>query len=106
MHGFMPYTLQVEFHVVRVCYPEEFAVELTGDLSGCGGGRLVQEGSDVRIDLSSSLTVGRPLLRILSLAARPLLIAQHRWVMHQGERGLAYELARRRRAESPGPWNC
>jgi hypothetical protein len=94
--GFLPYVLNLEFQVVGVEFPNRFAVELAGDLQGQGGGSLRQEGAEVAIDLHLSISVARPLLGVLSVLARPLLCAQHRWVMRQGERGLARELSRRR----------
>jgi hypothetical protein len=90
--GFMPYKLTIAFRVVRVRFPEEFAVELKGDLCGHGGGRLRQDGTSVAIDFDLKVRVARPMLRVLSLLARPALCAQHRWVMRQGELGLRKKL--------------
>lgn len=95
VRGFLPYELDLDFRVVDVEFPRRFAVELTGDLQGQGGGVLRQEGPEVAIDFDLTLTVARPLLRVLSFIGRPLLAAQHRWVMLQGERGLTSELSRR-----------
>jgi hypothetical protein len=95
MHGFLPYVLDVQFRVVHVEFPRRFAVELTGDLCGRGSGVLAQDGPGVTIDFELTLRVERPVLIVFSLVARPALLAQHRWVMQQGERGLQSALSRR-----------
>ena len=86
--GFLPYTLKLDFHVVRVCFPRQFEVEVAGDLLGKGRGRLQQLDDQVAIDFELAVEVTRPLLRILSLLVRPVIFAQHRWVMNQGQIGL------------------
>ena len=86
--GFLPYELAIDFRVIQVCFPEKFSVEITGDLCGHGGGQLRQTGPRVAIDFDLTVRVNRPILRFLSLLARPALCAQHRWVMRQGELGL------------------
>jgi hypothetical protein len=95
--GFLPYKLAIDFRVMRVRFPEEFSVELTGDLCGYGGGRLRQAGPRVDIDFNLTVRVTRPILHVLSLVARPALCAQHRWVMQQGERGLRKTMRSRER---------
>ncbi len=94
--GFLPYELALDFRVVRVRFPEQFSVELSGDLCGHGAGSLCQNGSRVAIDFDLSVRVARPILHVLSLVARPALSAQHRWVMRQGERGLRNTLSLRK----------
>ena len=95
VRGFMPYVLTLDFRVVEIDFPRRFAVELGGDLCGDGGGALRQEGHETVIEFDLRVQVARPLLQFFSLVARPLLHAQHRWVMGQGERGLVRALARR-----------
>src|SRR6185436_12233449 len=95
--GFLPYELAIDFCIVRVKFPEEFRVELKGDLNGHGGGRLSQNGPDVAIDFDLTVRVTRPLLHVLSIVARPALYAQHRWVMRQGELGLRKTIESRQR---------
>ncbi len=95
LKGFLPYQLQVGFQVEMVQFPHQFAVQLLGDLQGQGGGRLRQEGREVAIELYLTISATRPLLRVLSYLMRPLLEAQHNWVMRQGQQGLCREIARR-----------
>src|SRR5688572_11125913 len=38
--GFLPYALNLEFRVLSVQFPRQFAVEVAGDLHGEGGGSL------------------------------------------------------------------
>jgi hypothetical protein len=94
--GFLPYVLGLTFRVVSADYPRGFRVEIEGDLAGCGSGNLSQVGDHVRVDLELKVRVNRPLLRVMSLMAWPLLRAQHHWVMQQGQAGLMDEIARRR----------
>lgn len=91
--GFLPYELEVGFRIVEVQFPWRFQVELTGDLQGSGGGSLEQIGNETSIDLHLTIRVERPLLQVLSFLVRPLLRAQHNWVMRQGELGLRRLLA-------------
>jgi hypothetical protein len=95
VRGFLPYELDLDFRIVDVEFPGRFAIELHGDLRGKGGGTLQQVGDHVVVDFELTLSVARPLLTLLSLIVRPLLAAQHRWVMRQGEQGLLSELSRR-----------
>lgn len=91
--GFLPYELEVGFRIVEVQFPWRFRVELLGDLQGSGGGDLRQVGDETSIDLHLTIRVARPLLQVLSFLVRPLLRAQHAWVMRQGELGLRRALA-------------
>jgi len=95
--GFLPYELAIDFRVVGVRFPEQFRVELGGDLCGHGGGRLRQVGSRVEINFDLTVRAARPILNVLSFVARPALYAQHRWVMRQGELGLRKTMASRQR---------
>jgi hypothetical protein len=93
--GFMPYVLQLDFHVLRADFPREFAVAISGDFRGQGSCRFRQEARYVLIDMDLNICVTRPLLRVLSVVARPILVAQHHYVMQRGEIGLRRALARR-----------
>src|SRR5688572_14617275 len=100
-NGFLPYALVLDFRVTRVQFPQQFSVEVSGDLRGHGGGKLRQTGRHVEIDFDLTICAVRPLLHVLSLVARPALVAQHRWVMRQGERGLQNVLANRQSMGAP-----
>jgi hypothetical protein len=93
--GFLPYVLNLNFQVVRAEFPVEVAIAIAGDLQGLGRCQFRQDGQQVAIDMSLDVRATRPLLRFLSIVARPVLMAQHCYVMHQGELGLKRILARR-----------
>jgi len=63
-----------------------------------GRGHIKQVRSNVVINFYSFNCAGKRYLKILTWLAKPLLIAQHRWVMRQGEKGLEIEIKRRREA--------
>lgn len=97
--GWLPYTLAWEFVVTESRYPNGFTIEAEGDFVGRGVWTLTQDGSFVDVIYDWNIRADKPLLKVLSLVARPLLEANHRWAMRQGEQSLALELARRRAAD-------
>jgi hypothetical protein len=98
--GWLPYTLLWDLEVVESRYPERFVIEVTGDFVGRGIWTLEQDGGEVVATYDWHVTAEKPLLRALSPLMRPLLEANHRWAMAQGEESLRLEL-QRRRAASP-----
>lgn len=94
--GWLPYTLDWEFVVTESCYPTRFALEARGDFVGRGVWTIEQDGAWVNVTYDWRITARRPLLRMLAPFVRPLLTANHRWAMSQGEESLRLELARRR----------
>jgi hypothetical protein len=96
--GWLPYTLQWEFVVTESRYPERFALEATGDFVGRGVWTIEQEGPCVIATYDWRIRAEKPLLRALAPLMRPLLAANHRWAMRQGEESLKLELLRRRAA--------
>lgn len=111
--GWLPYTLDWEMTVVESRYPERFAVEATGDFVGTGVWTIEQDGAYVNATYDWRIRAEKPLLRALSPVMRPLLEANHRWAMRQGEESLTLELARQRAATAdarrsvpppPGPF--
>lgn len=94
--GWLPYTLQWEFVVTESRYPERFGLDATGDFSGRGLWVLEQDGGYVKATFDWAIRAEKPLLRSLAPLLRPLLEANHRWAMAQGEESLRLELLRRR----------
>ena len=98
--GWLPYTLQWDFEVVESRYPERFALQATGDFVGSGVWTIAQDGAHVTATYDWRIRAEKPLLRRLAPLMRPLLEANHRWAMAQGEESLRLEL-QRRRASTP-----
>jgi hypothetical protein len=94
--GWLPYTLVWEFVVTENRYPSRFALEAYGDFAGTGVWTIEQDGNWVNATYEWRITAEKPLLRLLAPVVRPLLEANHRWAMAQGEESLRLELARRR----------
>lgn len=96
--GWLPYTLSWAFTVVESRYPERFALEASGDFVGRGVWTLQQDGGWTVATYDWRIRVEKPLLRMLAPVMHPLLEANHRWAMQQGEESLRLELLRRRAA--------
>lgn len=96
--GWLPYTLSWTFTVVESRYPERFVFDATGDVSGRGVWTLEQDGNWVVATYDWRVRVETPLLGALAPVVRPMLDANHRWSMAQGEESLRLELLRRRAA--------
>lgn len=96
--GWLPYTLNWEFVVTESRYPEVFALVAMGDFTGQGCWTLEQDGAFVDATYDWGVRAEKPLLIWLEPLIRPLLEANHRWAMQQGEESLKLELLRRRAA--------
>ncbi len=96
LSGWLPSTLSSEFLITESRYPFGFTVEAEGHVVGCGVLTLAQDGSFVDVVHDWNVRVGRPLVGWLSWLAAPLVAANHRWAMRQGEESLTLELLRRR----------
>jgi hypothetical protein len=98
--GFLPYTLRWEFVVTESRYPSRFALDAYGDFVGHGLWTIEQDGACVDATYDWRIRAEKPLLQMLAPFLRPLLEANHRWAMSQGEKSLALELLRRRAAST------
>jgi hypothetical protein len=96
--GFLPYSLRWEFVVTESRYPSRFALDASGDFVGRGVWTIEQDGAEVHATYDWRIRAERPLLQALAPLLRPLLEANHRWAMRQGEESLKLELGRRRAA--------
>ncbi|MGE3956668.1 MAG: polyketide cyclase [Vicinamibacterales bacterium] len=94
--GWLPYELNWDLTVVESRYPERFVLEASGDFVGRGIWTLVQDGGLVEARYEWQVQAGKPLLQMLGSIMRPVLEANHRWAMRQGEESLRLELLRRR----------
>lgn len=96
--GWLPYTLVWEFVTTESRYPERFAIEAFGDFVGRGVWTITQDDEFVNVEFDWRIRAEKPLLQMLTPVMRPLLEANHRWAMQQGEASLNLELERRRAA--------
>lgn len=96
--GWLPYTLRWRFRVVAVDFPHTITLAAEGDFVGQGVWTFVQRGDLVDVTYDWRIRAAKPLLRVFSLALKPLFKANHRWAMARGEESLRLELARRRAA--------
>ena len=94
--GWLPYTIAWEFEVVESRYPHGFTIAASGDFEGVGVWTFEQSGPYVDVVYDWRIRAEKPLLQALSPFLRPLLEANHRWAMSQGEQSLKLELLRRR----------
>ncbi len=93
--GFLPYTVSFQLKVTEVVFPRYFQVESTGDFVGSGSGCLIQTDDGVQVVFEWHIDVAKPLLRMFSWIARPLFIANHRWIMWQGQKRVRKIIAQR-----------
>jgi len=100
--GWLPYTLRWDLRVTSSRYPEHFAIEATGDFVGRGVWTITQDGGFVNATYDWRISAEKPLLKVLEPLMRPLLEANHRWAMKQGEESLKLELLRRRATTPEG----
>ena len=96
--GWLPYTLLWEFVVTESRYPDGFAIQAFGDFVGRGEWTITQDDEFVNVEFDWRIRAEKPLLQALAPLMRPLLEANHRWAMRQGEASLNLELERRRAA--------
>lgn len=96
--GWLPYTLTWDLRVTESRYPERFGLDVSGDFVGRGIWTLAQDGAEVVATYDWRIRSEKPLLQALAPFMRPLLEANHRWAMTQGEDSLRLELLRRRAA--------
>jgi hypothetical protein len=94
--GFLPYTLRWEFVVTESRYPSRFALDAYGDFVGHGLWTIEQDGGFVNATYDWRIRAEKPLLQKLAPLLRPLLEANHRWAMAEGQASLKLELLRRR----------
>ncbi|MDK1473432.1 SRPBCC family protein [Streptomyces sp. 549] len=90
----LPYELRVRARATRQ-EPSAGVLEigLEGDLHGWARWTVRPHPSGTAALFEQQVEVRRPLLRALALPVRPLLVANHAWMMRGGRRGLRRWLA-------------
>lgn len=78
------YRLRIDLLVVEVDAPRSITFTVTGDIAGRSQVRVDPEGEGSRVALTWSLRPDRPLLRALSLVARPVLVRGHDRILDDG----------------------
>ena len=89
----LPYRLTLRMRRAEQDEPSgRLRVDLTGDLVGYIGCRVLAEPGGTRLRIAQDVAVTRPLLRAVAPLARPLLVANHGAMMWRGRRGLRKHL--------------
>ncbi|MFE0046892.1 SRPBCC family protein [Streptomyces albireticuli] len=95
IRSFLPYELTVTVRAGRRD-PEARVLEvtLTGDVEGWARWTVLpRHPTGTHLRYEQAVEAHRPLLRLLALPARPLLRANHTWMMRGARRGLRARLA-------------
>jgi uncharacterized protein YndB with AHSA1/START domain len=86
--GRLPYHLNTTSEIKRMDAPNEFAVEVVGDLTGKGVWTLTQRDGKVHVHFDWRVIADRPLLRILTPILRPVFRWNHNWSIQRAIEGL------------------
>jgi uncharacterized protein YndB with AHSA1/START domain len=99
--GRLPYHLKTRSEIVSYSPPDQFAVEVVGDLTGRGVWTLSnREDGRVHVHFDWRVIADRPLLRYLTPLLRPLFRYNHNWSIERAIEGLE-PYARARAAATP-----
>lgn len=94
--GRLPYEMNWTATLVQSGAPTRWRIEASGDLTGWGEWRLVQNGPVVEARYDWHVTADKPILKLLAPLLAPVFAWNHRWAMAKGEAGLQLELVQRR----------
>ena len=86
--GRLPYTLRTTSEIVRMDAPNEFEVNVVGDLTGKGVWTLTPKDGRVHVRFDWRVIADRPLLRYLSPVLRPVFRWNHNWSVKRAMAGL------------------
>src|SRR5919109_1625390 len=86
--GRLPYHLKTTSEIKRMDRPNEFEVEVIGDLTGKGVWTLTPRDGKVHIRFDWRVIADRPLLRILTPVLRPVFRWNHNWSIQRAREGL------------------
>ncbi|HET7476739.1 MAG TPA: SRPBCC family protein [Dermatophilaceae bacterium] len=93
VRSLLPYTLRLELRrEVADAATGTLRVRVAGDLVGWCGFVVVGSGDGSVAHFSQEVDLAAPWLRRLSPAVRPLLLANHGWMLRCGRRGLERQL--------------
>lgn len=88
----LPYSVRFEIVSTAVEPPRLLAGDASGDLAGRGIWRFYSEGEMTALVYDWEVRVAKRWMALLGPVARPLLRANHDWVMRSGGEGLARRL--------------
>jgi hypothetical protein len=94
--GFLPYVCRFRASVRRLPDAPTLRVEVTGDFDGAGVCHARADGRDSVIVVQWSVVARRRMVRALMRILRPLVVANHRFVLARALRCLSREVAWRR----------
>ncbi len=113
--GWISPILLWQLRIIESSYPHSFVADAWGDLSGRFSVTFEPDDPWVNVVFDLTIRVDHPLIRVMPLLVAFIVPINRRWVMRQGEEGLARELARRRarmrqprhsgRNLGPRPWS-
>ena len=87
--GRLPYHLKTTSRIVRMDRPDEFEVEVAGDLTGRGVWTLTDNPDGrVHVRFDWRVIADRPLLRVLTPILRPVFRWNHDWSVQRAIEGL------------------
>jgi hypothetical protein len=88
----LPYDLELHLHA-ESRDPGVLRVAIDGPIRGFARWRLSRDGAGTRLDFDQQVDAVARAFRWASYVARPVLAANHTWMMRGAERGLAARLA-------------
>jgi len=86
--GRLPYHLHTRSEILRMDAPNEFEVEVVGDLTGRGVWTLTPRDGRVHVHFDWRVIADRPLLRVLTPFLRPVFRWNHNWSIQRAIEGL------------------
>ena len=93
--GWLPYRLHWHLRVDDREAPRRLGFAVWGDFDGRGTWSFEQDGAWTDVGFDWQVSVRKPIVRYLSILARPFFISNHRWAMARGEESLRLDLTRR-----------
>lgn len=94
--GFMPHTFQFVAEIVKLDELKSIVIRTKGDFDGVCTIEIHNGYQNSVVDIRWRVEVYQPYLRMFLYPLKPLFIANHRWAMRHGRRGLQEEIYRRR----------
>jgi hypothetical protein len=93
--SFLPYALTFQAaHAAKDENAGLLRTTMTGDLEGFASWRITGTPDTSRLDYDQEVRLRKPLPHLVSTLLRPVLRANHEWMMRDGRRGLLDYVAR------------
>jgi hypothetical protein len=102
--GALPYALYFVLETTDLDPGRLVEVRTRGDFEGVWRAAFAPASGGTRVDIEWTVTVQKPLVRLLSPLLRPLFAWNHRWTTPRGEAGLRAYLGARRAGRRVEPW--